>query len=122
MIVCAVKRGFFNLRDCGALATGACATCARPICQEHTAPQGAAALCLDCYAREAEAAAAPQAYDSRWAYATRHHYYSTGSYSPFYWGSSYDHYYDDYDCRSFDREAADPLIVEEQGSIGVFDS
>jgi hypothetical protein len=51
---CACKRGFFVLRDCGAAPTTTCASCARPVCDEHRADGGRGATCVECAARAVE--------------------------------------------------------------------
>ena len=37
--LCACKRGFFTLRDCGKPATTSCQLCTRRVCDEHLAPR-----------------------------------------------------------------------------------
>ena len=115
--VCMCKRGFFVLRDCGNPAERPCQNCARPTCREHLSPSDTV-TCLECAERR-EQAMVDDVNDPRWVYGYRHRYYSRHHYSPIYWGSSYDSYYDNYDLRSFDRETTDdPMAEGDAGGAG----
>jgi hypothetical protein len=116
---CALKRGFFLLRDCGQPTEDSCTECARPICQDHATRQQGQPICLECQAKQAEVEGD---YDRQWAYAYRHRYYTTHTYHPFYVSTYYDHYYDDYDVRAFDRETSVPLDIEDDTAGGFFES
>lgn len=146
MSKCAVKRGFVTLRDCGAEASDTCGVCSRPVCQEHTKVAAGGLFCVECYARKqnddlaagekslpggegAKTKASAKALrgeqdweDNSWPYYYRHNYYSTYQYNPFYYGSSYDSYYDDYDVRSFDGAEGQTLDNEDSSGEGFYDS
>ncbi|HYS54727.1 MAG TPA: hypothetical protein VER58_13295 [Thermoanaerobaculia bacterium] len=118
MNTCKAKRGFFSLRDCGEPIVKQCALCGRPMCSRHLSPASGFTRCLDCDARQAEKqvlgapqqpAATPSAVnvnDPAWPYRYRSSYWRSRSYSPIYFGSYYDPYYNDYDFRSFDSDMA----------------
>jgi hypothetical protein len=111
MSACAVKRGFFVLRDCGQPAAVSCSLCARPICPEHLVRKGGPALpgqpgqaviCVECFAKNEQA---DQGEDAS-PYRLRHRFYTSGLYGPIYDGDGdLGTYYDDYDFRSFDPPA-----------------
>ena len=126
MTNCAVKRGFFVLRDCDDPAANFCNTCSRPLCFQHSVFSDAGILCVECNAREREADGeedqTEEDYDESWAYGYRHDYYSGSGYSPFYTGHHYNNYYDDYDVRAFDKKEGDSLEDEEEGDQGFLDS
>jgi hypothetical protein len=108
---CAVKRGFFVLRDCGNPAMNTCQSCGRPVCREHRVASQQSLLCVDCHARqqqtlEQERLDAFSSNDARTEsslYAYRHSYYTHSHYAPFYTGLYYSNYYDTYDARAFNR-------------------
>jgi hypothetical protein len=112
---CAIKRGFFILRDCGKPATAVCSVCNRSICQEHLMPDQMQPLCYDCYARQPNYSGAAPSDQEQWqqrhsVYRYRHNFYNSYGYRPYYQGSyydpyynDYDPYYDDYDFHSFDH-------------------
>jgi hypothetical protein len=52
--MCACKRGFFTLRDCGNPATTSCEVCTRRVCDEHLAPRVGARVCVECAAKQDE--------------------------------------------------------------------
>lgn len=52
--MCACKRGFFTLRDCGNEATNTCSLCSRRVCDEHLAPRVDAKVCVECAAKQEE--------------------------------------------------------------------
>lgn len=113
MSQCMAKNGFFSLRDCREPAIRPCVDCKRQVCRDHFAPEGGSVRCLDCAAKLAgpeeetfDERASSRSYDRSWSYRSRHRYYTGSDYHPVFWGYSYDHYYDDYDVRSFDRGAA----------------
>ncbi|HEX9983753.1 MAG TPA: hypothetical protein VGF69_10855 [Thermoanaerobaculia bacterium] len=122
---CMARRGFLTLSDCGNPASTVCATCARPMCPEHLSPSSGFANCLDCGARATEeenqdrdaAETMPEDVDNEWAYGFRHRYYSTG-YRPIYAGSHNDHYYDNYDSRSFDGSVNEQSFDESDEGEG----
>jgi hypothetical protein len=58
--LCACKRGFFTLRDCGKPATTSCQLCSRRVCDEHLAPRVDTRVCVECAAKQEEGQA-PQA-------------------------------------------------------------
>ena len=124
--MCACKRGFFTLRDCGQSATTTCGICSRRVCDEHLAPRVDAKVCVECAARQAEegaaggaaAGATPPANvpgavpgtgtpmgpplerldPTSAAVRWRSRYYRSYDYSPMWWGT-YDPYWNDYDYR-----------------------
>jgi len=148
MSMCAVKRGFVALRDCGNEAKDSCADCSRDICAEHTRVEGTAILCIECFAKRQQAiadAAAKEANrgkfslgdskkakgfisspknddwtDTSWAYTYRTHYYSLFGYNPLFWGH-HQPYYDSYDVRSFD-EYEEGAPSEDESAAGFYDS
>jgi hypothetical protein len=120
--MCACKRGFFTLRDCGNPATTSCQLCTRRVCDEHLAPRVDTRVCVECAAKQEEGkqpqpaqAAAVQrpAVDDEeemvgreYPYRYRRQYYSSYSYFPWWWGT-YDPFYDDYGYRYFDDDDDD---------------
>ena len=116
---CAVKRGFFVLRDCRQPTSDVCHQCERPACQKHADSQSGPLVCLECQARQEEV---ETSHDRRWAYGYRHRYYTTHTYHPFYVGTSYDTYYDEYDVRAFEKESSVPLDTDDDTEAGFFDS
>jgi hypothetical protein len=128
--VCACKRGFFTLRDCGNPATTSCQLCTRRVCDEHLAPRVDTRVCVECAAkqeegqqpgtaqqaqqlgREAAVTGRPAVEDedailSRdYPYRYRRSYYSNWGYYPWWWGT-YDPYYNDYGYRYFDDDDDD---------------
>ena len=116
---CMCKRGFFMLRDCGNPAERPCQSCARPVCRLHLSPRTGTTTCLECEARQGQAAE-DDVTSASWAYGYRHRYYSQGGYSPVFWGTGSDEYYDDYDFRPFDREEAGGPAEENVGAGGEF--
>jgi hypothetical protein len=125
---CAVRRGFFVLRECGQPAIGLCATCGRSVCAEHSALGTAAMLCVECQAREQTTSdntddSTSTAWDNpAWPVGYRHHYYTQQHYQPVDSVARPDPYYDDYDVRSFDREPAEPPEIDDAGDPGLLDS
>jgi hypothetical protein len=148
---CAVRRGFFVLRDCGEPPVGICSQCQRSVCLAHSA--GAATgligsalagdsalraaadslVCLECQSRQI--AMTDPTRRSSWRdtsgsdyYSYRHGYYSTYGYNPIYTGSRQDDYYDDYDIRSFDQDSQaapaeqDSSDVDSEGPADFVDS
>ena len=124
MSVCTVRRGFFVLRDCGAAATGMCATCARPVCQEHGVLVGAALHCVECRARENAPVNDPAWHERATPFVHRQRFYSGGHYSPIYTGHHHHWHssYDDYDVRSFDNDRVEYLGAGDDDDAGFLDS
>lgn len=129
MMKCAVRRGFFVLRDCDEPAMNSCAECGRPICAAHTAMSDTL-VCVECSSRRQEedenehddSQDEQDWYDESAAYAYRHEYYSGQRYNPVYSGTRHDSYYDDYDVRSFDEQESDTFGDEEEEGAGFLDS
>jgi hypothetical protein len=117
--LCACKRGFYTLRDCGRPATSACSLCSRRVCDEHLAPRIDTQVCTECAARQEEEGAVQQtavrqtgdpfgSYEpagsgfareaSFRATRFRFGYYQSYRYRPMYWGT-YDPYWDSYGYR-----------------------
>ena len=115
--ICMCKRGFFMLRDCGNPAERPCQNCARPTCHEHLSPSTGMVTCVECAERE-EQAMENNVNDPRWVYGYRRRYYSRNNYAPIYWGTSPGSYYDNYDFRSFDRQATDEMVEGDAGGGG----
>ena len=126
MTRCAVRRGFFTLRDCGDLAANTCMVCMRPVCAGHFTMRDGSVLCVECNAREDEENSdeedGEEEYDESWAYSQRHDYYSNSRYNPFYAGYRQDHYYDDYDVRGLDKKEGEILEGDEESGAGFLDS
>jgi hypothetical protein len=96
---CAVRTGFFVLRDCGKPAEASCASCGRPACGDHTREEPSRRLlCLDCWGREND-----DLRDDSGVYGYRRSFYAGIGYGPLYLGMGHDPFYDDFDVRSFDR-------------------
>ncbi|MBI3652367.1 MAG: hypothetical protein HY231_15200 [Acidobacteria bacterium] len=127
---CAVKQGFFVLRDCESPALNACGFCARPTCTTHGLRRGQTFVCLDCNARQQQLTQEEQFEQmtdddnnntSRSGlYTYRHGYYTSQNYSPFYTGLYYDHYYDTYDTRAFDRRETTGFDEDDERLSGGF--
>src|SRR5262249_7794622 len=122
---CAIKRGFFTLRDCGNQAMNTCQHCLRPVCGEHSVMRVPALFCVDCNARqqqtlEAERVDAFSADDTRSLYTYRHSYYTHSHYQPFYTGYYYSNYYDTYDARPFNRRDMGGDFDAEDGTDSSF--
>jgi hypothetical protein len=106
---CEVKRGFLILRECGNPTTRICSECGRGACDEHLVTSaGGDWVCVDCQGRQVDPAETRDDDPSLWRHSYRNHYYRSYGYAPYYAGAYYGSYYDDYDTRSFDREAAAP--------------
>lgn len=118
MGTCMARSGFLTLSDCGEPAASMCATCARPICAAHLAPQSGFTKCLDCAATDPNVEEGEGEYDDVWAHRYRNDYYS-GTYTPFYVGTTHDTYYDRQDVRSFDS-SANEFTEEDEGEGGSF--
>ena len=112
---CAVKKGFFMLRDCGQTTARVCARCARFVCEAHSIDRDTTFLCQECLAKAND-------HEGDWVHDYRHRYYVRTRYSPYYSGHYYDHYYDDYDVRAFDRELSEPVDTGDDDSGGFMDS
>lgn len=96
---CAVRTGFFVLRDCAEDAPQACAACARPVCQEHARPGAAGPLCLDCHGKERHSLD-----DDDGVFGYRRSFYGGIGYAPLYLGGDRpDPVYDEFDVRAFSR-------------------
>jgi hypothetical protein len=124
---CAVRRGFFVLRECGRTAIAVCSACARPVCAEHSAPLSAPPLCSECHARQQSTGddTSTAWTDPAWPISYRHVYYREQNYHPVATAGGHDAYYDDYDVRSFDQEPSseEPSSdLEEVGDAGLLDS
>lgn len=112
---CAVKKGFFTLRDCLAATQDACGTCGRPCCAEHARRRDADLLCVECFHKSS--AERPPTEDDTWIFAYRQHYYRSSGYHPFYSGSHPDPYYDAYDLRAFTYEGHEDLDDDDRGDF-----
>jgi len=128
---CAVKRGFFVLRDCRQPTSSLCSSCSRPVCPEHSTIETGSLLCLECAARREKPTDEEQRkreQNTNWwqnrqsSYFYRDRYYSSSSYHPFYYGTYYDSYYDSYDMRSFDRKSGEAEEQEDKAEAGLSDS
>ena len=127
---CAIKRGFFVLRDCGNTAFNACQYCSRLVCQEHSLMDGQMLICLDCRARQKqltdeeqkEMIANESSFGRSGLHTYRHSYYSSRNYAPFYTGIYYSQYYDTYDTRAFDKRATQEGFDDDTTSSGFLDS
>ncbi|MEW6126395.1 MAG: hypothetical protein AB1757_04965 [Acidobacteriota bacterium] len=130
MTGCAIKRGFFVLRDCGNAAYQVCQYCSRSVCQEHLSMRGQILACLDCQARQQQMTeedqtnliAGENAFGRSGIHSYRHNYYANQHYAPFYTGLYYSQYYDSYDTRAFDKRAAPEGFDDESLSMGFLDS
>ena len=96
---CAVKKGFFTLRDCLVATDASCQVCGRPCCDEHARLRDGRALCIECFHKDATVTGPTE--DDTWTYAYRRQFYLRSGYHPFYSGSHPDPYYDAYDMRAF---------------------
>ncbi len=121
MTRCAVRKGFFVLRNCDKMAANSCPVCGRAVCPEHMFFPPTGPVCVECNARRQEELDDNQ-YGSNWAYSYRHRYYSRTDYYPFYTGYYNDSYYDDYDVRAFDRKEGDYIDDGEEEGAGFLDS
>lgn len=133
MSKCAIKKGFFILRDCGVSTVVTCLACGRPICPVHThTPEKKAApevftSCVECHAKQVtpHGQAAPPAVDPQddsWSYGYRDWFYRSSHYRPIGYGRP-SKFYDDYDIRSFDDESLGDAASEDEDPRGtVFDS
>ncbi len=98
---CAVRVGFFTLRDCAQAVTGRCASCARTACADHLVSDG---RCVECAARDAEG----DEEDELWAWYARSEAVQHHGLRPFYDGTDPSGtYYDDWDLRPM--QAAGPV-------------
>ncbi len=125
--MCACKRGFFTLRDCGNEATHTCSLCSRRVCDEHLAPRVDTTVCVECAAKQEEGQdprqavpGAPQApaqppgmgpplqrlTPTGTAAFWRARYYRRRNYEPMWWGT-YDPFWDDYGYRWYDDDRDD---------------
>jgi hypothetical protein len=82
MSVCAARKGFLTLSDCGKSVTRNCANCGRGMCSEHLAAQTGYSLCLDCAAAKTEVKEGD--YDPLWAHRYRNAYYTSTGFLPVY--------------------------------------
>ena len=121
---CAVKRGFFVLRDCGSSAASQCSICQRPICYQHMVTRGTTNFCVECNARqlseEEKRARLQDPEDDVGFYAYRSGFYNRYGYSPFYSGLYYDSYYDEYDLRSFANAGDDSVGRDDDSGVAGF--
>lgn len=108
-MICAARKGFLTLSDCGNPAMTTCSNCGRPMCTAHLSMQSGFTMCLDCAAtagttdpnQQQQTTNQPDEYDDVWAHRYRDSYYSSTGYRPVY-GTTY---YDSHDSRSFaDRQ------------------
>ena len=126
MGTCMARRGFLTLSDCGNPATTMCNTCSRPMCAMHLSPTSGFTQCLDCAMtnpQQQQNENAEEQYDDEWAHRYRDDYYSSTSYRPFYSGSRYDDsYYSSQDVRSFDEDANDRELADDESDTGGFEA
>lgn len=111
---CAIRRGFFVLRDCGARPVGTCDACGRAACGEHaTEAPGGGVRCVECDAVRPVDGDAPEHFDEMVAdadapraavFAYRRHFYKHFRYRPHFGGVGSDPtgYYDDFDLLAFE--------------------
>lgn len=69
---CELKTGFFALRACTGMVVAGCRTCRRAMCAQHAEQDGSLSRCLDCAARERQAARPKQAGGGRGGHHVRH--------------------------------------------------
>ncbi len=125
---CAVKRGFFVLRDCGNPAINSCQMCNRPVCREHRYASQQYLVCVDCHARQQQTLEQERIDDfsgneertPNSLYNYRHRYYSHSHYAPFYTGIYYSNYYNSYDTRAFNRRERGGDFDTEDGTDSSF--
>jgi len=128
MAKCAVKRGFLILHECKQETSKLCLSCGRPACEEHLvqSDDGKSWICVDCHGKtmKDEDVTQDEAGRSRaWRYGYRDRYYRSTGYGPYFAGTYYDSYYDDYDARAFDQELADAGdLPEDDGGADFMDS
>ncbi len=126
MPMCAIKKGFFALRDCGTQTIHVCQRCYRPVCEEHSDQEMGEVICVDCLAKGHQEETLQEddwLENPNMPYRYRHTYYTDSRYRPIYRGSHHYSYYDDYDVRSFDREYADEsLDYDDDGQADFLDS
>lgn len=102
-MICAARKGFLTLSDCGEPAATMCANCGRPMCAKHLSPTSGFTNCYDCTATTAPQEEGQQGqgqYDDAWAHRYRDDYYRTSGYTPM-------TYYDSHDRTSFDSRQDD---------------
>lgn len=129
MTQCNMKRGFFFLRECDHPARAECTICGQSFCNEHLRinPETNAPACLDCLGKIIQKAKNKDNYHDHyhtWGYGYRHDYYQN-DYQPFYSGnkSKDDHFFDDYDVRSFDNNSDNDQDAESfDAEANTFDS
>ena len=124
MSACAVRRGFFILRDCGEPSVYTCNECGRSMCAEHTIQEGGQTFCVECSTRHAGSApdGAFAASLLAWPLLFRHYFYGSSNYNPIYRGNRLDNYYDMYDLRSFSKKRQGPLEDEDDQRTSIMDS
>ncbi|MGA1871506.1 MAG: hypothetical protein ACMUJM_23510 [bacterium] len=113
--ICLAKVGLLTLRECGESMETHCALCNRPICKEHMITTQSKLMCPECAFRQ-KTGSRRRAYRGP---SNRHRYYESYGYQPVYYG--HDHYYNDYDSRSFDRSTShnsQPMSTENEGEFG----
>jgi hypothetical protein len=79
-MICAAKKGFLTMGDCGASAVSACDTCGQPMCSVHLSAQSGFTTCLSCAA--ANPAVEEGEYDGVWSTRYRSTYYGSSGYHP----------------------------------------
>ncbi len=122
MAKCAVKCGFFSLRDCGERASQQCGACSRWVCPQHVAVGAEGTLCAECAGKRREGEYETDEWNRERVYGYRDRYYRSHSYRPFYYGYNDRDYYDDYDVRGFDRDQSEPLELGDESEADFFDS
>jgi hypothetical protein len=133
MPTCAVRKGFFLLRECNQLTTHLCPRCGRPACDEHTVQLDDGKVCTECLAKTEptqDSTASPMGSSRGWAHRYRDSYYSRSHYTPMYTGTAAGAAmgataadgYDDFDRRAFDQDAAVPLEADDDAPGSLFDS
>jgi hypothetical protein len=129
---CEVRRGFLILRECGNATTRLCSACGRGACEEHLVSGNKGTwLCVDCQGRQ-EKPDEPDEPDqpdltadqdtTRWRHSYRDRYYRDQHYAPLMTGIYFGSYYDDYDARGFDQQAAPDQAPEDDGGTDFMDS
>jgi hypothetical protein len=78
-MACMAKRGLLTLRDCENPEARNCATCGRPMCNEHLSARSGHTKCLECAAADP---AKDQQFDAEWASGYRREYYRRSGYAP----------------------------------------
>lgn len=127
---CAMKRGFFVLRQCTKPAVRKCAITGKPICEDHSVHWEGKIISTEAYAAEMKKQGKKGERDlsawrkgkrrnyTLWHYYMREDFYSRQSYEPL---MDYEEF-DDFDEVGFETEAGEYWDEEEGGKGGFYDS